>query len=255
MVQCGIGLHKSLKHPERFAAIPWTLVLLMTSEDWWNNDLKNLLPQVRELAPQADILARHYNADIMALSARERAQQFCGLLDDTVGKRLLFEPSVGVIPANELDLPGEHSGKVVTLEEIGDWLGEYAHWHRTFRSQDVLHLPACSDRMDGQDGRPDRIDYWGAMPTGEYDVLDLHWYILDRDIRPALDWADEHNKPVCITEWGNPDQHELYPEFLRTIGHLPNCIYLWSSPDEQWQPWEICEDEALLEELRKEVER
>ena len=180
----GIHLHgQTIPNEEGFRSIPWTWVLYLTSNNWWENDLRALYPTVKSWFPDHIPIVRFFHPDVMSMSPEEAADQFCGLLTEVFG-----DAGVHAIPANELDLALEHGGHVDTevipgkfvtwdsqmgLEVIAAWLSANADAHRRIRPQDTLHLPACSV------GKP-VATWYDAMRAGgaaqKFDVLDVHLY-------------------------------------------------------------------------------
>jgi len=217
----GVHVHQTLETPDAFRSIPWRWVMMLSTD-------LHLLSQVRELAPQAEIMVRYYDPDVMAESPEDRAAEFCDLLTETFG----WDSVVDCMPANELDLAHEHGGKALTAGDIGypwsspeglaviaDWLSRAADAHRRLRPQDTLHLPACSAAMP-------LGTWWLAMPTHKFDVLDQHIY--DFRYPPA---RSSNNTPIAVTEWGKiGGTPEEYAAFARALKGIPNALWKWSGP-------------------------
>lgn len=208
---------------------PQTIQVLLYAE----TDHRPSVFEVVERCPSiVEVQFRPYNTliprqdpDSWARACWRRVEPYIGPLEHL---------SLGVIPANEMNLAGE--GGHTDMARHVAWLINFGHaWGRLdIHGIFDLHLPAPSPGGPGG-SEP----YWRALAAEStiaslYDVVDVHCYggASERDYDASSRYF--HDRPVSITEWNGLDPEQ----YLASLpAYVESACYFILSGTEDMRPY------------------
>ena len=254
MRHAGMGWPNGPAEEEQLWSLPGSVFLLLDSERWHLDDLRQRRPDalVLQRALPGTLTALEWDPARIASSVMRHWGDYG------------HDESTHLIPHNELNLNYERGdseddwaweASAQRYADLAELLAQTAGLLREehgFRR--TLHFPAWSPHQWWQE----RVERW-AWAVDHFDVLDFHAYGTLDDVRAVYGWLRGRwpTKPLCLTEWHGRSRDDVDEE-RRVLGWLAQVaeqdpaflgatyfIWRWFGPaDGHTDAWDVEANDA-----------